>query len=356
MSTTTKHWGGRFFEDFSVGQRIRHAGALTVTESMATQYRCLTGTRHAVQCSEPFARSIGFRTCPLDDVLVFKILFGHSVRDISMRAVATLGYGECVFREPVYPGDTLQSETVITALGPGPSAQTGLVHVRTTGTNQAGRVVAAFTRWLSVRRREPAADLAVDTGPAPVLASAAPAELYLPADWTVADFDVTVTGSPFLWDDYQVGERIDHVDGCTIEEFEATAAARLYQNVAPPHYNAHFMASTDFGRRIVFVGHLVGLVRALSYNGLSNVFRVAAIDSTRHFRATFAGATVYAWTEVRERLELPGRTDIGALRLRSIATKDLPCDGFPGAGTPDPNDPSLLLAWDYVGLIPRRQS
>ncbi len=350
--STQKSFSGRYFEDFSAKQVIRHAGALTVTEGMAALYRVLTGTRFPLQCSEPFAQALGYRTCPLDDVLVFKIAFGQTVADISMRAVATLGYGGCVFGVPVYPGDTLESETEIVSLEPGPTEDTGLVRVRTTAHNQSGAMAVSFYRWVTVRRREPSnltAALAPDSLPPAVAAE----DLQSVSGSSMAQYDFRVSGSQYLWEDYELGERIDHSVGCTIEEGEAMMSARLYQNVAPPHYDAHFMASTDFGQRIVFVGHIVGLARALSYNGLGNVFRIAAIDRARHLRATFAGTTLYAWSEVTGKFDIPGSEDVGALRLRTVATKNRPCVDFP-TSTSAADD--VLLELDYVGLIPKRSA
>jgi 2-methylfumaryl-CoA hydratase len=284
---------------------------------------------------------------------VFKIIFGQTVPDISMRAVATLGYGGCLFGEPVYPGDTLTSETTIVSLQPGRTPDTGIVCVRTVGRNQDGRVVVSFQRWVSVRRRSDDSDFdeaaPLSSIPPPVEAG----NLHQVDNLTVRAFDTKISGSPFLWDDYCTGERIDHVDGCTVEESEAMMVARLYQNTAPPHYNAHHMAATPFGRRIVFVGHIVGLARALSFNGLANVFRIAAINRARHLQATLADTTVYAWSEVLEKIELPGCNDVGALRLRTVAAKNLPCDTFPAPPTDGPPG-DILLDLDYIGLIPRR--
>ncbi len=350
--TEQKSFSGRYFEDFQPNQVIHHAGALTATEGMAALYRVLSGIRFPVQCAEPFARALGYRDSPLDDVLVFKIAFGQTVADISMRAVATLGYGGCVFGEPVYPGDTIQSETEIISLEPGPTNDVGLVRVHTTGRNQHGAMVVSYYRWVTVRRRKPAtvtAVLSADSLPPPVSAE----QIQGLDGLSMRNYDTRVSGSQHLWEDYEVGERIDHVVGCTIEESEAMTAARLYQNVAPPHYDAHFMSATPLERRIAFVGHIVGLTRALSYNGLGNVFRMASIDRARHLQHTFPGATIYAWTEVVEKLAIPGSTDIGALRLRSTATKNQPCGDFPPApAAGQPGD--VLLELDYIGLIPRR--
>ena len=76
-----------------------------------------------------------------------------------------------------------------------------------------------------------------------------------------------------------------------------------------------------------------------------------AIHAGRHSAPSFAGDTVYAWSEVRAKDALPGRSDIGALRLRTVATKDRPCHDFPGHAAADP---AVVLDLDYTVLMPRR--
>ena len=62
---------------------------------------------------------------------------------------------------------------------------------------------------------------------------------------------------------------------------------------------------------------------------------------------------MFAWSEVLAQGELPGRDDVGALRLRTVATKDRPCAGFPVQGSASEYDPAVLLDLDYWALIPR---
>ena len=69
---------------------------------------------------------------------------------------------------------------------------------------------------------------------------------------------------------------------------------------------------------------------------------------------TFAGDTVYAWTEVMEKSALPGRDDIGALRLRTVAAKDQPCADFPYKDGDGAYHPAVVLDLDYTVLMPRR--
>lgn len=133
-------------------------------------------------------------------------------------------------------------------------------------------------------------------------------------------------------------------------------AARLYQNTARVHFDAHAERAGRFGRRIVYGGHVISLARALSFNGLANAYRVLALHGGRHVNPAFAGDTVYAWSEVLERTALPGRDDVGALRLRTVATKDRPCADFPRRGEDGSYLPEVVLDLDYTVAVPRRVS
>jgi 2-methylfumaryl-CoA hydratase len=139
----------------------------------------------------------------------------------------------------------------------------------------------------------------------------------------------------------------------TVEEAEHMLATRLYQNPARVHFNQHSEGRGRFGRRLVYGGHVISLARALSFNGLANAFRIAAINGGRHVAPAFAGDTIYAWTEVLDRRPLPGRDDVGALRLRTVATKDRSCADFPLAGADGEDDPAVVLDLDYTVLMPR---
>ena len=186
-----------------------------------------------------------------------------------------------------------------------------------------------YVRWVMVRKRDEsgagarrscaAAADAVDAEHC----SATPARRS-----TSTAYDFALAGSPHRFGDYAVGEKIDHVDGITVEEAEHQIATRLYQNTARIHFNQFAAAQGRFGRRLIYGGHVISLARALSFNGLANAFHVAAINGGRHVAPLFAGATVFAWSEVLAKAELPGRDDVGALRLRTVATKDQPVRGL----------------------------
>jgi 2-methylfumaryl-CoA hydratase len=343
---------GNFFEDFRIGQVIRHATPRTVTTGDVALYNGLFGPRFAVQSSDAFAKAIGYPRAPVDDLLVFHIVFGKTVPDVSLNAVANLGYAGCCFRNPVFPGDTLTALSEVIGLKENSSRKTGIVYVRTTGYKQDGAPVLEYVRWVMVRKREEAAPAPGDHVPRlptalepNVLSEACP-----PID--LAGYDFGLSGSPYRFGDYDVGERIDHVDGITVEEAEHQIATRLYQNNARIHFDLFSARQGRFGLRLIYGGHVISLARALSFNGLANAFHIAAINGGRHVAPLFAGKTIFAWSEVLAKSELSGRDDVAALRLRTVATADRTCEDFP-LKTGEDYDASVLLDLDYWVLMPR---
>jgi 2-methylfumaryl-CoA hydratase len=344
---------GNFFEDFKLGQVIRHAVPRTVTVGDVALYIGLTGSRFALPSSDTFAQSLGFARAPIDDLLVFHIVFGRTVADISLNAIANLGYAGGRFGVPVFPGDTLTASSTVIGLKENSNRETGVVTVRTIGANQSGETVLDFIRWVMVRKHDktaPAPETKVPDLPSEVEAGA----FVLPAGLNLAGYDPALAGAPHLWDDYANGERIDHVDGMTLEESDHMTATRLYQNNAKVHFNQHSEAKGRFGRRLIYGGHIISLARALSFNGLANAFRIAAIHGGRHVNPSFAGDTIHAWTEVISKDRVPGHAGVGALRLRTIATKDQPCTNFPNAAADGKYPESVVLDLDYSVLMPRR--
>src|SRR5437773_4228791 len=153
----TKTSPGNFFEDFRLGQTIRHATPRTVTQGDVAVYNALFGARFPLQSSDVFAYAVGYPQSPIDDLLVFHIVFGKTVPDISLNAVANLGYADCRFLQPVYPGDTLTAVSEVIGLKENSSRKTGLVFVRSTGLTQDGSRVLDYARWVMVRKRDEAA-------------------------------------------------------------------------------------------------------------------------------------------------------------------------------------------------------
>ena len=342
---------GSFFEDFRLGQRIVHATPRTVTEGDVALYVALYGSRFAVHSSATFAAALGFPRAPVDDLLVFNLVFGKTVPDVSLNAIANLGYAAGRFGTPLYCGDTVCTTSEVIGLKQNKDGQTGVVYIRSIGANQHGDMVVDYCRWVMVKKRDLSAkapEVVIPELPQAVEAT----ELIVPPHLHCRGYDTALAGSRYLWDDYEIGEKIDHLDAMTIEEAEHMMATRLYQNTARVHFNQHAEKEGRFGRRIIYGGHLISLARSLSFNGLANAIRIAAINGGRHVAPTFAGDTVYAWSEVLDKKLLPGRNDMGVLRLRTVAAKDRPCADFPYKNANGKYDPAVVLDLDYTVLAP----
>ncbi|MEU4452820.1 MaoC family dehydratase [Nocardioides sp. NPDC023903] len=337
---------GNFFEDFQVGQVIEHATPRTVTEGDRAAYGSLYPTRFAVPSSAAFAASVGLEQHPVEELIGFHIAFGKTVPDVSLNAVANLGYAECRFHQPVVPGDTLSTKSEVIGLKQNSNGKSGVVYVRSTATNQRGEVAIDWARWVMVHKRDQEA--AAPETVIPELAKAVDAKnLIVPKGLDFSAYDFTAAGEPHRLADYEVGEKIDHVDGVTLTESEHQQATRLWQNTAKVHFNVE--ARPD-GRNLVYGGHIISLARALSFNGLANAQLVAAINAGAHTSPAFAGDTVYAWSEVLDRVETdaPG---VGALRLRLAATKGRD-ESMTLRGEDGKYAPGVLLDLDYWALIP----
>ncbi|SIN78722.1 MaoC family dehydratase [Vannielia litorea] len=338
---------GRFFEDYALGEVIRHAVPRTLAEGERALYHALYPARHALHSSDAFAGACGLDGSPLDDLITFHVVFGKTVPDISLNAVANLGYAEGRWLKPVYPGDTLSAESEVIGLKQNSNGTSGLVYVRTTGRDQTGEPVLDYVRWVMVRKgnlEAPAPDTTI-----PDLAKVvAPEDLVIPDGLSFADYDFTAAGEPHRWGDYAKGEVIDHVDGSTIEEAEHMLATRLWQNTAKVHFDATFR---EDGKRLIYGGHVISMARALSFNGLANAQMLVAINGGAHANPCFAGDTLRAWTEVLD--AAPLTDDIGALRLRLVAVKGPEALAGDLKGEDGRYLPHVLLDLDYWALMPR---
>ncbi len=337
---------GRFFEDYSIGQVIDHAVPRTVSGGERALYHALYPARHALYSSDEFARGCGLPKSPLDDLAAFHVVFGKTVPDISLNAVANLGYAEGRWLKPVYDGDTVRSSSEVIGLKQNSNGKTGVVYVRTRGMNQHDEVVLEYVRWVMVRKNNLDAPAPATEVPdlKPVLDIA---DLAIPQGLDFTNYDFTLAGEPHRFADYEVGEKIDHVDGVTIEEAEHMMATRLWQNTAKVHFDATFRPD---GQRLIYGGHVISMARALSFNGLANAQMIVGLNGGAHANPCFSGDTITAWSEVLDKADTdaPG---VGALRLRLVARKAK--SGFDLKTADGKYDPAVLLDLDYWALCPK---
>lgn len=336
---------GRFFEDYTLGQVIEHAVPRTVSGAERALYHALYPARHALYSSDAFAQASGLPKSPIDDLAAFHVVFGKTVPDVSLNAVANLGYAEGRWLRPVYEGDTLRSTSEVIGLKQNSNGKTGVVYVRTLGMNQNDEVVMEYVRWVMVRKRDvdaPAPETVV-----PELSKVIDAkDLVIPEGLDFTNYDFTLAGEPHRWGDYEVGETIDHFDGVTLEEAEHMMATRLWQNTAKVHFDATFRPD---GQRLIYGGHIISLARTLSFNGLANAQMIVGLNGGAHANPAFSGLTVKAWSEVLDKAEtnVPG---VGAIRLRLVATRG--GEPFALRGEDGKYLPDVLLDLDYWALMP----
>ncbi|MDO9474763.1 MAG: MaoC family dehydratase [Caulobacter sp.] len=342
---------GNYFEDFRLGQVLSHATPRTVTAGDVALYNALYGPRFALTSSDEFARACRLPAAPVDPLVAFHMVFGKTVPDISLNAVANLGYAEGLFLKALYPGDTVTATSEVIGLKENSNRKTGVVYVRTTGENQHGETVLSYVRWVMVRKRSEEAEVGEQATPKLATAVAA-SDLLLPEGLDFSKYDFALAGAPHAFEDYDIGEKIDHVDGMVVEEAEHQMATRLYQNTAKVHFNQYERAKDPTGRRLVYGGVVISTAKALSFNGLQNAGLILAINGGRHVNPYFAGATVFAWSEVRDKADLGD--GVGALRLRLVATKDRPCADFPDKDEAGAYPAEIILDFDYWAAVPKR--
>ncbi len=353
MSTQNKINAGRFFEDFRLNEVIQHATPRTITAGDTSLYIALTGSRNPLHCSEPFAHALGYKNIPVDDLLAFHIAFGKTVPDISVNAVANLGYADVRFIQPVYIGDTLTTSSEVIGLKQNSNGKNGVVYVRSTSVNQHQQPVLSWVRWVMVHKNNTSA-AAPETITPDLPAYVEASNLNVPQFFTARNFNADNTGGRYFWEDYQTGERINHPSGITINDSDHSLATRLYQNNARLHFDAHAMQSSTFGKRLVYGGVVISTCRALSFEGLENALSILAINAGTHANPCFAGDTIYSFTEVLESWELPSRNDAAALRLRMVGIKNMHPTEISEIKQFNSYHPNVVLDLDYTVLMPKR--
>ncbi len=356
MSIKSKTNAGHFFEDFSIGQEFQHATPRTITSGDASTYIGLTGSRFLLHSSNEAAKQCGFKQQLIDNVLAFHIAFGKTVADISLNAVANLGYSDVRFLAAVFVNDTLNVRSTVIGLKQNSHGRSGIVYVHSVARNQNGTDVLSWNRWVMVSKSN--IDAAAPTTLVPKMPEFVAAEnLPVPVELNFENFSTVESGSEHLWSDYNIGEKIDHCYGMTIDSTEHTMATKLYQNNARVHFDEIYMNNSNFRRRLMYGGHIISICRALSFNGLGNGLLIAAINSGIHSAPTFAGDTIYAFSEIIDKWEIANRDDIGAVRIKTWGVKNISSEKIDSPYSEVEGEVMLrseiVLELDYTVLMPK---
>jgi 2-methylfumaryl-CoA hydratase len=323
--TTQAHYlptpEGFYFEDFQLAQVLNHGVPRTITEADCTLYTALTGSRFALHCAKTVAENAGFAAMPVDNFLLFHIAFGKTVNDVSLNAVANLGYAEVIFKCPTFAGDTISVSSEVIGLKENSNGKTGVVYVHSTAVNQDNQQVLSFKRWVMVHKKDVETPCAAPQ--LPTLAKQVSPDLQvIPEQLTLANWQGYVSDHQFKAGDFNVGDTLFHRDGITINDSDHSLATRLYQNNARVHFDQHLMDDSTHGKRLVYGGHIISLCRALSYNGLGNGIWLSAIHSGSHCNPSFAGDTIYAQSTILEITDAPNRDDLALVKVNMLGIKN----------------------------------
>lgn len=312
---------GLHFEDFQINQVLVHGVPRTITEADCTLYTALTGSRFGLHCAQTVAQAAGFSEKPVDNFLLFHIAFGKTVNDVSLNAVANLGYAEVIFKRPTFAGDTIKVVSEVIGLKENSNGKTGVVYVHSTAFNQSDQIVLSFKRWVMVHKK----DFNKDCGPAilPSLARQVTTDQQcIPQQLNLSNWPDYVSDNQFKASDFKIGNTIFHRDGITINDSDHSLATRLYQNNARVHFDQHLMAKSAPGKRLVYGGHIISLCRALSYNGLGNGVWLSAIHNGSHCNPSFAGDTIYAQSKILAIQAVDNRNDLALVKVNMLGLKN----------------------------------
>ena len=146
---------GNYFEDFSIGQVFEHSLSKTIFESDNNLFSLLTMNYHPVHTNADYASRQQHGQILVVGTLVFSLVVGMTVPDISGKAIANLDYEKIEHLAPTFIGDTLYARTKVLDVRPSKSkTDRGIVYVETVGYNQKGEDVIRFRRHVLIKKRE----------------------------------------------------------------------------------------------------------------------------------------------------------------------------------------------------------
>ena len=144
----------RYFEDFTVGELIKHWPGRTIRDFDDTWFTLMTMNTNPLHFDDHFASQSQHGRCLVNGTLVFALTVGMSVRDISETALANLEYEKVLHVGPTFHGDTLYAESDVLEVTPSQTKDDrGVVYVETRARNQHGDVVLSLRRRVLIPRR-----------------------------------------------------------------------------------------------------------------------------------------------------------------------------------------------------------
>lgn len=146
---------GNYYEDFVVGETINHSLSKTIFESDNNLFSLITMNYHPVHTNVDYAERNQHGKILVVGTLVFSLVVGFTVPDISGKAIANLGYEDIKHLSPTFIGDTLYAKTtVISKRESSTKKDRGIVYVETIGYNQRHEDVISFRRRVLIKKRD----------------------------------------------------------------------------------------------------------------------------------------------------------------------------------------------------------
>ena len=146
----------RRYEDFTVGDVFRSAVGRTVTETDNLLFTMLAMNTNELHFNEEAAKATEWGKPLVNSTFTLALVLGLSVPDTTQSGGVNLGWTEIRLPHPMFVGDTIRSETEVTAARPSESRPGhGIVSVRTRGHNQRGEIVCEFDRTFMIAKRRP---------------------------------------------------------------------------------------------------------------------------------------------------------------------------------------------------------
>lgn len=145
---------GNYFEDFEINAVIDHQLSKTIFESDNNFFSLLTMNHHPLHTNIDYAEHNQQKKIVVVGTLVFSLVVGITVPDISGKAIANLGYENIEHIAPVFIGDTIYAKTEIISKKESKSKKDrGIIYVETIGYNQNGDSVIKFRRNVLIKKR-----------------------------------------------------------------------------------------------------------------------------------------------------------------------------------------------------------
>ena len=193
-----KNFKSRYFEDYKIDEEINHSVPRTITNGDVSIYLSTTGSRFPLNYSIEFSKKLGFKKTPIDDVLLFHLVFGRTVPDLSLNAIANLGYAGVNFHKPAFVGDTVSASSKIIGLKENSNEKTGTVYVKSIGKNQNNEVILTYYRWLMMRKKKKGMISSFNNIVPKLPEKVETKEFTLLPNFNVKNWSTSISGSPFF--------------------------------------------------------------------------------------------------------------------------------------------------------------